>query len=117
MFSLLHRKLLFIHGKLHHEISTKYDVNSQKKSFPLGLCCLHHLGICMFYFFPASQLQETVKCLTDSKQPKGVWLDAVDVKIYIYIYVPWSKVAILGMGDLQPLIGILISWVYKPLRT
>ena len=28
-----------------------------------------------------------------------------------------KPVAILGMGDLPPLMGILISWVYKPLRT
>ncbi len=30
------------------------------------------------------------------------------------IYVPWSKVAILGMV-IQPLIGILIMGPYKPL--
>ena len=30
-------------------------------------------------------------------------------------FVPWSKVAILGMV-IPPLIGILISWLYKPLR-
>ena len=32
-----------------------------------------------------------------------------------FIYVPGSKLLVLGMGDLQPLIGILIMGPYKPL--
>ena len=33
------------------------------------------------------------------------------------IYVPWSKLVVLGMGKIPPLIGILIMGPYKPLRT
>ena len=47
-----------------------------------------------------------------------IWVSGcqVDGKFRIYLHVPWSKVAILGMV-IPPLIGILIMGPYKPLRT
>ncbi len=67
---------------------------------------------------------ETTGCLYNSIQQVKLWEDSIPpTKICklvqtTVIYVPWSKVAILGMV-IQPLIGnpgILIMGPYKPLR-
>ena len=46
-------------------------------------------------------------------EQRKVWILAPELK---QLYVPWSKVAILGMGDLPPLMTESLYWVYKPLR-